>query len=87
MTAGPGGDPLGPEVAGFLTRLSVEKSASDHTLRSYRLDLEQFYAWLATGGTRVPVVGGRSTGRTCRHDFAAGMPAAGSAVGIRSCAQ
>lgn len=82
VTAGPAGDHLGPEVAGFLTRLSVEKSASDHTLRSYRLDLEQFYAWLASGGACVPVVGGRSTGRTRRHDFATSESAVGSTVGL-----
>ncbi|MEW8977251.1 MAG: tyrosine recombinase XerC [Symbiobacterium sp.] len=76
------GEGLGPEVAGFLTSLSVEKAASDHTLRSYRLDLVQFYAWLATGGTSVPVVGGRRTGRTRKHDFAPGeapLPAIGLA--------
>jgi len=71
VTAQPAVDNLGPEVAGFLARLSVEKSASEHTLRSYRLDLAQFYAWLASGGESAPVVGGRGTGRTRRHDFAA----------------
>jgi len=71
VTAEPLGEGLGPEVAGFLASLSVEKSASQHTLRSYRLDLAQFYAWLASGDAAVPVVGGRSTGRTRKHGFAA----------------
>lgn len=41
---------LSPEVAGFLANLRVEKAASEHTLRSYQLDLEQFLSWLTTGG-------------------------------------
>ncbi|HLN60527.1 MAG TPA: tyrosine-type recombinase/integrase [Symbiobacteriaceae bacterium] len=44
---------LSPEVAGFLASLRVEKAASEHTLRSYQLDLEQFLSWLATGGEPV----------------------------------
>jgi len=62
---------LGPEVAGFLNSLTVEKSASEHTRRSYESDLFQFLSWLAAGGESAPVVGGRKTGRTRRHDFAA----------------
>lgn len=71
MTAPPTAETLGPEVAGFLASLSVEKSASEHTLRSYRLDLAQFYAWLGSGGKSAPVVGGRASGRTRKHDFTA----------------
>ena len=41
---------LSPEVAGFLANLRVEKAASEHTLRCYQLDLEQFLSWLASGG-------------------------------------
>lgn len=59
-----------PEVAGFLASLRVEKSASEHTIRSYQLDLGQFFAWLVTGGRSVPVIGGKRTGRTRPHDFA-----------------
>lgn len=67
---------LGPEVAGFLNSLALEKSASEHTRRSYESDLFQFFWWLATGGEHVPVVGGRKTGRTRRHasDEEAGAP-------------
>lgn len=56
-----------PEAAGFLASLRVEKSASDHTIRSYQLDLEQFGSWLVSGGRDVPVVGGRRSGRTRPH--------------------
>lgn len=56
-----------PEVTGFLLSLRVERSASEHTLRSYQLDLEQFFAFLATGGQHVPLVGGRRSGRTRAH--------------------
>ena len=56
-----------PEVAGFLATLRVEKSASDHTIRSYELDLAQFGTWLVTSGKDVPVVGGRRSGRTRPH--------------------
>ncbi|HEY8347895.1 MAG TPA: tyrosine recombinase XerC [Symbiobacteriaceae bacterium] len=64
-----------PEVAGFLASLQVEKSASVHTIRSYELDLDQFLAWLATGGKAVPVVGGRGSGRSRPHDFREGVVA------------
>lgn len=73
---------LGPEVAGFLASLRVEKSASDHTLRSYELDLEQFLLWLSSGGRSVPVVGGRKTGKTRKHDFAVGERSTPPAVGL-----
>jgi len=56
-----------PEVAGFLATLRIEKSASDHTIRSYQLDLEQFGAWLVSGGNNALVVGGRRSGRTRPH--------------------
>lgn len=56
-----------PEVAGFLATLRIEKSASEHTIRSYQLDLNQFFAWLISGGEKVPVVGGRRSGRTRPH--------------------
>ncbi|MGE5674129.1 MAG: site-specific integrase, partial [Mycobacterium leprae] len=58
-----------PEVVGFLASLRVEKAASEHTIRSYQLDLEQFFAWMATDGQEVPAVGGRISGRTRPHDF------------------
>lgn len=73
---------LGPEVASFLASLRVEKSASAHTIRSYELDLEQFYVWLATGGKSAPVVGGRKTGKTRKHDFAASERAAPPVIGL-----
>ncbi len=82
MTAQPKGDNLGPEVAGFLASLAVENSASPHTLRSYRLDLAQFYAWLGSGGTSAPVVGGRESGRTRKHDFSAVQEEAQRQVGL-----
>jgi len=78
---------LGPEVSGFLASLAVEKTASDHTLRSYRLDLEQFYAWFSSGGSAVPVVGGRGTGRTRKHDFASEIRRTPYDVGVDELSQ
>lgn len=66
---------LTPEVAGFLATLRIEKSASEHTLRSYRLDLDQFFSWLMTDGGAVPAVGGRRSGRTRPHHFRAAAAA------------
>lgn len=39
-------------VAAFLRYLASEKAASAHTIRSYRTDLEQFRAFLASQGDR-----------------------------------
>jgi integrase/recombinase XerC len=63
-----------PEVVSFLANLSIEKSASKHTIRSYQLDLSQFFAWVATDGKVVPVVGGHRSGRTRPHHFTARQP-------------
>lgn len=63
-----------PEVAGFLATLRVEKAASEHTIRSYQLDLDQFLAFLVTGGADVPVVGGRRSGRTRPHTVSLESP-------------
>jgi integrase/recombinase XerC len=71
-----------PEVAGFLARLRVEKSASEHTIRSYLLDLEQFLSWLVTGGKATPVVGGRRSGRTRPHAFTPAEPVAAQQLSV-----
>lgn len=65
-----------PELTGFLASLRVEKSASEHTIRSYRLDLVQFFSWLGSGGQSVPAVGGKHTGRTRPHEFGHDLPEA-----------
>jgi len=87
VAASPVGGNLGPEVTGFLSSLAVEKAASTHTLRSYQLDLEQFYAWLAGGADAVPVVGGRKSGRTRKHDFAAELSASHPPIGLQELRQ
>lgn len=46
-------DPL----AAFFRHLAVEKHASPHTLRSYRVDLEQFAAFLRSPGVQGPAAG------------------------------
>lgn len=87
VAASPVGGNLGPEVTGFLSNLAVEKTASLHTLRSYQLDLEQFYAWLAGGAAAVPVVGGRRSGRTRKHSFAAEQSASYPPVDLQALSQ
>lgn len=57
---------LGPEAERFLARLRLEKNASDHTLRSYELDLVQFAAWLHTGEASKALGGQKKTGRRRR---------------------
>lgn len=64
-----------PEVAGFLAALRVEKAASEHTIRSYQLDLDQFLAFLVTGGLDVPVIGGKRSGKTRPHSITSESPA------------
>jgi integrase/recombinase XerC len=76
-----------PEVAGFLARLRVEKSASVHTIRSYQLDLDQFLSWLVTGGQATPVVGGRRSGRTRPHTFTPAQPAAAQSLSVSDLAK
>ncbi len=40
-------------IEGFLEHLRVERNASEHTLRNYASDLEQFYAfWASSGGEK-----------------------------------
>jgi integrase/recombinase XerC len=70
-----------PEVVRFLITLRVEKSASEHTVRSYKLDLVQFFSWLVTEGQQVPIVGGRRSGRTRPHQFTTVDPEALRLVG------
>ncbi|MBE6472348.1 MAG: tyrosine recombinase [Coriobacteriaceae bacterium] len=44
----PSNDDVAPSLAlldGFIESLKVEKAASDHTMRSYRTDLESFLRW------------------------------------------
>jgi integrase/recombinase XerC len=60
---------LSSEVVGFLKNLQVEKSASSHTLRSYQLDLHQFFLWSHADFEKIPIVGGRRSGRTRPHGF------------------
>lgn len=59
---------LGPEVESFLAHLRLEKNASDHTLRSYELDLVQFATWLHTGEASKALGGHKKTGRRRRFD-------------------
>jgi len=58
-----------PEIEGFLAALRVGKSASDHTISNYRLDLLQFCTWLASDGQVIPAVGGKGSGRTRPNGF------------------
>lgn len=57
---------LGPEAEGFLAKMRLEKNASDHTLRSYEVDLVQFAAWLHTGEATHALGGHKKTGRRRR---------------------
>jgi integrase/recombinase XerC len=54
---------LGPEVDSFLASLRQEKNASEHTVRSYLLDLVQFATWLHSGTAAKALGGHKKTGR------------------------